>query len=189
MFEDFVKEARALKLAVVIPASQSRRVWLVKPSEGLSTPVVFRHLDYDELSRVDPAGLLHGFMERGLIEAEYVNDLEPPAFKAMPSLQKMKLELEVRTRDTRDGPLYNMVLVGMSISLRSFTSGSETQARSRADVKFALPVLGCWMYLVTFFRAILIHKVLLVESILLSNKRCDKIDSLGNLSDAPVQYK
>lgn len=34
-------------------------------------------------------------MEEGLAEADYVNDLELPAFKAMPSLQQMKTELEV----------------------------------------------------------------------------------------------
>lgn len=67
----------------------------MKPSEGLSTPVVFQHLDYDELSEVEPAHLLHQFMDRGVVEAEYVNDLESPAFKAMPSLQQMKLELQV----------------------------------------------------------------------------------------------
>lgn len=72
-----------------------RRVWLVKPKEGLSTPVVFRHLDYDQLARVEPAHLLEQFMEGGLAEAEYVNDLELPAFKAMPSLQNMKAELQV----------------------------------------------------------------------------------------------
>ncbi|CAM9276402.1 unnamed protein product [Ectocarpus fasciculatus] len=70
------------------------RVWLVKPNKGLSTPVVFRHLDYDQLSRVEPAGLLKQFMEGGLAEADYVNDLELPAFKAMPSLQTMKEELQ-----------------------------------------------------------------------------------------------
>ncbi|CAM9875391.1 unnamed protein product, partial [Ectocarpus sp. 4 AP-2014] len=69
------------------------RVWLVKPNKGLSTPVVFRHLDYDQLSRIEPAGLLKQFMEEGLAEADYVNDLELPAFKAMPSLQTMKEEL------------------------------------------------------------------------------------------------
>ncbi|CAM9604918.1 unnamed protein product [Ectocarpus sp. 6 AP-2014] len=70
------------------------RVWLVKPNKGLSTPVVFRHLDYDQLSRIEPAGLLKQFIEEGLAEAEYVNDLELPAFKAMPSLQTMKEELQ-----------------------------------------------------------------------------------------------
>ncbi|CBJ27522.1 4-diphosphocytidyl-2-C-methyl-D-erythritol kinase, chloroplast precursor [Ectocarpus siliculosus] len=70
------------------------RVWLVKPNKGLSTPVVFRHLDYDQLSRIEPAGLLKQFIEEGLAEADYVNDLELPAFKAMPSLQTMKEELQ-----------------------------------------------------------------------------------------------
>lgn len=72
-----------------------RRVWLVKPNEGLSTPVVFRHLEYDQLSRVEPGRLLTQFMEKGVAVAEYVNDLEAPAFKAMPSLRQMKLELQV----------------------------------------------------------------------------------------------
>ncbi len=69
----------------------------MKPKEGLSTPVVFRHLDYDRLARVKPSHLLEQFVEGGLAEAEYVNDLELPAFKAMPSLQKMKAELQVGT--------------------------------------------------------------------------------------------
>lgn len=71
-------------------------MWLVKPNKGLSTPVVFRHLDYDQLSSVEPAHLLNQFMREGLAQAEYVNDLELPAFKAMPALQDMKAELQVR---------------------------------------------------------------------------------------------
>lgn len=73
-----------------------RRVWLVKPKEGLSTPVVFRHLEYAQLSRIEPARLLTQFMEQGVAVAEYINDLEAPAFKAMPSLRQMKLELKVQ---------------------------------------------------------------------------------------------
>lgn len=79
------------------PLFRPYRVWLVKPNKGLSTPVVFRHLDHDQLSRVEPTRLLKQFVEEGVAEAEYVNDLELPAFKAMPSLQKMKTELEVGT--------------------------------------------------------------------------------------------
>lgn len=71
------------------------RVWLVKPSGGLSTPTVFRRLDYEKLSRKDPVQLLHHFVERGVDGANYINDLELPAFEAMPSLQQMKLELQV----------------------------------------------------------------------------------------------
>lgn len=67
----------------------------MKPKEGLSTPVVFQHLDLDQLSPADPVNLLEQFTDYSLNRAEYVNDLESPAFKAMPSLQQMKLELQV----------------------------------------------------------------------------------------------
>lgn len=83
-----------------------RRVWLVKPEKGLSTPTVFRHLDYEQLSRVEPANLLEQFVEKGLAEAEYINDLELPAFKAMPSLQTMKEELQVFHGAVNIPPLY-----------------------------------------------------------------------------------
>lgn len=87
-------------------------MWLVKPKEGLSTPLVFRHLDYDQLGRVEPTHLLKQFVEGGLAEAEYVNDLELPAFKAMPSLQKMKTELQVGI------PEINTLLFSVAITCR-----------------------------------------------------------------------
>lgn len=72
------------------------RVWLVKPREGLSTPLVFRNMEYDQLSTKDPLELLKNFLEQGVFSAEYVNDLELAAFKVMPSLLQMKTELQVR---------------------------------------------------------------------------------------------
>ncbi|CAM9242377.1 unnamed protein product [Ascophyllum nodosum] len=69
------------------------RIWLVKPREGLSTRTVFGHIDYDHLSPIEPSQLLHQFTQHGL-DADFVNDLESPAFKAMPSLLQMKQELE-----------------------------------------------------------------------------------------------
>lgn len=85
------------------PSLINDRVWLVKPREGLSTRVVFGYLDYDQLSQIEPSQLLHQFTQngladaqKGLADADFVNDLEPPAFKALPSLQQMKRELEVR---------------------------------------------------------------------------------------------
>lgn len=69
----------------------------MKPSGGLSTPAVFRNLDYERLSPKDPAGLLKEFVAHGVDEADYVNDLELPAFKAMPSLLQIKTELQVST--------------------------------------------------------------------------------------------
>lgn len=68
----------------------------MKPSQGLSTPAVFRHLDCEHLSTVEPSHLLQQFLEKDLVDAEYVNDLELPAFKAMPLLERMKQELKVR---------------------------------------------------------------------------------------------
>jgi hypothetical protein len=38
-----------------------RHVWLIKPEEGLSTPLVFKHLNYDELAKEDPLELLRSF--------------------------------------------------------------------------------------------------------------------------------
>lgn len=38
-------------------------------------------------------------MQEGVANAEYVNDLELAAFKVMPSLQQMKIELEVSIKD------------------------------------------------------------------------------------------
>ncbi|CAM9153470.1 unnamed protein product [Choristocarpus tenellus] len=70
------------------------KLWLVKPMEGLSTPAVFKNLDYDKLSDSDPLELLQLFMEQGIDGAKFVNDLEPAAFKAMPLLSEIKEDLQ-----------------------------------------------------------------------------------------------
>lgn len=75
--------------------TRSDRVWLVKPRGGLSTPLVFRNMEYDRLSTKDPEELLKKFLDQGVFAAEYVNDLELPAFKVMPALLQMKTELQV----------------------------------------------------------------------------------------------
>jgi 4-diphosphocytidyl-2-C-methyl-D-erythritol kinase len=67
----------------------------VKPNVGLSTPAVFKALDYDLLSQQDPEKLLEEFVSKGVQEASgYVNDLEPPALKCVPLLATLKEELE-----------------------------------------------------------------------------------------------
>jgi len=68
-------------------------LYLVKPSKGLSTPLVFKNLDYSELSTEDPLEILRSF-DDGIYFAKYVNDLEPPAFRVMPELKQMKEELQ-----------------------------------------------------------------------------------------------
>jgi 4-diphosphocytidyl-2-C-methyl-D-erythritol kinase len=71
----------------------------VKPSLGLSTPSVFKALNYEELSDLNPDDvLLPGFLTADGVEhvpAEYyVNDLEPPAFRCVPELGELKKALQ-----------------------------------------------------------------------------------------------
>jgi 4-diphosphocytidyl-2-C-methyl-D-erythritol kinase len=54
-------------------------------------------LEYDKLSTQDPEILLAEFMEKGVSDIDesfYINDLEPPAFKCVPELAKLKQELQ-----------------------------------------------------------------------------------------------
>lgn len=81
------------------PFPDGVRLCIVKPSVGLSTPSVFKALDYDRLSDADPKELLRAFCESGGDLASvgvesYVNDLEPPAFRVLPELAALKEELE-----------------------------------------------------------------------------------------------
>jgi len=77
-------------------ATSGTAVCIVKPKIGLSTPAVFKQLNYDELSEVDPEDLLGKFLEEGpgTNVENYVNDLEPPAFRVLPELAELKRELE-----------------------------------------------------------------------------------------------
>ena len=75
------------------------KVCIVKPNVGLSTPSVFKALDYGELSKLDPdQTLLPAFLKESGIEnvpAEYfLNDLEPPAFRCVPELKLLKESLQ-----------------------------------------------------------------------------------------------
>lgn len=74
------------------------KVCIVKPNVGLSTPSVFKALDYDELSSLDAdKDLLPAFLDSNGIEnvaaENFINDLEPPAFRCVPELGKLKEEL------------------------------------------------------------------------------------------------
>ena len=68
---------------------------IVKPNVGLSTPSVFKALDYDLLSEMDPEDLLKDFKDNGVHASagSYINDLEPPAFTNLPELKELKEEL------------------------------------------------------------------------------------------------
>ncbi len=66
------------------------KVEIYKPQEGLSTPAVYKTLDLSECSKTDPEELLEGFLSG---KPTFVNDLERPAFKLIPSLAYLKQKL------------------------------------------------------------------------------------------------
>lgn len=69
-----------------LPLCDSKPFWIVKPSCGLSTPEVYRHLKLSSQSE----RLLDG----------YYNDLEQPAFDLNPDLRRLKNELLQRGFET-----------------------------------------------------------------------------------------
>lgn len=80
------------------PLPSGTKLVICKPNVGLSTPTVFKSLDYDGLSDKDPEDLLNDFTSQGNVEsvdgASYINDLEPPAFANLPELKQLKEDLE-----------------------------------------------------------------------------------------------
>lgn len=78
------------------PLPAGAKLSIVKPDLGLSTPMVFKALDYDQLSKEDPQMLLDTFLKNGVVETDdkyYINDLEQPAFDCLPELKALKEEL------------------------------------------------------------------------------------------------
>jgi len=81
------------------PLKSGTKLCIVKPNVGLSTPSVFKALDYDELSTLDAdKTLLPAFLETDGVEnvsdEYYINDLEPPAFRCVPELGELKSSLQ-----------------------------------------------------------------------------------------------
>lgn len=73
-----------------LPAPKQTNLWLVKPKQGLSTPAVFKKLDFKNLSIRNPEDSLESYLQGN---PDYFNDLEEPAFAAMPELANLKLSL------------------------------------------------------------------------------------------------
>lgn len=79
------------------PLKEGTKLTIVKPDIGLSTPEVFRALEYNKLSKEDPKSLLDRFLKEGVVDIgddAYINDLEFPAFKVVPELKQLKDELK-----------------------------------------------------------------------------------------------
>jgi 4-diphosphocytidyl-2-C-methyl-D-erythritol kinase len=58
--------------------------------------MVFKALDYNQLSTRDPEELRDTFLSQGVVNIDntyYINDLEQPAFDCLPELKALKEEL------------------------------------------------------------------------------------------------
>ena len=78
------------------PLPSGTKLCIVKPNVGLSTPAVFKALQYDKLSTLDAKEeLLPAFLKGvdSVPDDYFINDLEPPAFSCLPELKSLKEEL------------------------------------------------------------------------------------------------
>lgn len=78
------------------PLPSGTPVCIVKPNVGLSTPQVFKALEYDKLSTMDADEVLLPTFLSGIDNVPdemFINDLELPAFKCLPELKQLKEEL------------------------------------------------------------------------------------------------
>lgn len=76
-----------------LPRLPPQTLYIVKPREGLSTADVFKNLRLEECSDRDPRELLEK-MRKGVIFADFVNDLEAPSFRLLPRLAELKENLK-----------------------------------------------------------------------------------------------
>ncbi len=68
----------------------------MKPDLRLLTPMVFKSLDYNQLSVEDPEQLSNAFLREGIMSKNdryYVNNLEQPAFDCLSKLKELKDKL------------------------------------------------------------------------------------------------
>lgn len=72
------------------PSPFIRGFALFKPPRGLATPMIYRGVDLEASSRVEPDRLLESYYSGA---ARFVNDLEAPAFHIFPRLKEYKENL------------------------------------------------------------------------------------------------
>jgi len=75
----------------------NKNLWIVKPPEGLATPLIFQNFKISDASKKDPRNVLNGFLTGN---PDYFNDLEPAAFIALPALKTLKNELKNKGFET-----------------------------------------------------------------------------------------
>lgn len=79
---EIVKKIRSL---------EPKRLWIIKPPEGIPTPEVYKCLDLNALSNKNPKLTLQDHL---LGKGEYYNDLEAAALSISPALRELKADLE-----------------------------------------------------------------------------------------------
>jgi len=108
--------------------------WILKPSEGCSTPAVYKALGLSpgaELPGPDPVQLRDKLVADGLSASVCINDLEPPAQKVLPKLVAIKEALE-------SGGFHTVLLSGSGAT--TFALSKDAEASPRA----ALEAAGVW---------------------------------------------
>ncbi|XP_074295769.1 4-diphosphocytidyl-2-C-methyl-D-erythritol kinase, chloroplastic [Silene latifolia] len=75
---------------------------LIKPPEACSTVQVYKRLQLDQTSKVDPLYLLEKISSEGISQDVCINDLESPAFQVLPSLRRLKQRIIAASRGQYD---------------------------------------------------------------------------------------
>ncbi|KAI8525935.1 hypothetical protein RHMOL_Rhmol13G0269300 [Rhododendron molle] len=75
---------------------------LIKPQEACPTAEVYKRLQLDQTSKIDPSTLLEKISRNGISQDVCVNDLEPPAFEVLPSLKRLKQRVKAASRGLYD---------------------------------------------------------------------------------------
>jgi len=117
------------------------RIHVFKPSEGLSTKLVFQSLDIKSMcSQTDPTNLLNKFNQYGPLAAAtdggLINDLEPPAFKCSSSLAQFKKEvvkLLIAENITKEES--TVMMSGSGTSIYALTDNKQTSLLSNENFK------------------------------------------------------
>jgi 4-diphosphocytidyl-2-C-methyl-D-erythritol kinase len=87
---------RGEQIASLPPLERAAPITVLKPTEGLSTALVYRTLDLSAFSRgADPNELVARIRAPGGLRdaSAFVNDLEPPALAAVPRLGEIQAKL------------------------------------------------------------------------------------------------
>lgn len=82
---------RGEQIQTIGPVVQTGELWIAKPDDGLSTPLVYQHCAPSHFPERDPGQSLSEWTNG---KPHYFNDLEIPAFRLMPKLAQLKEDLK-----------------------------------------------------------------------------------------------